>query len=173
LSAAQLASTNRTLTLEFLNSSGAVQFDFALRGQQQQFAIDSIADTAGQDVAAGGFSANSTYLFVGKISGNGSGANKLQASLFPTGSAVGNFSDPNFSWMLTALGSGGYNPSITDLQFTSRSEANFTVSNVWVGSGPSFSLPFVPEPGAGAMCGVALAMLNLRRRPRRCGHRGR
>jgi hypothetical protein len=166
LSAAQLASSNRTLSLEFLNSTGAVQFDFALRGQQQQFAIDSVADTAGQDVSAGGFTSNTTYLFVGKISGNGSGANKLQASLFPTGSAVGNFSDPNFQWMLTALGSGTYNPTISDLQFTSRSEANYTVSNVWIGSGSAFSLPNVPEPATGVLCGMAALALKMRRRPR-------
>jgi hypothetical protein len=166
LSATQLASSNRTLSLEFLNSTGAVQFDFALRGQQQQFAIDSIADATGQDVAAGGFTSNATYLFVGKISGNGSGANKLQASLFPTGAVVGNFSDPNFAWMLTAFGSGGYNPSITDLQFTSRAEANYTVSNVWIGSGSAFSLPNIPEPGLGVLCGVAAMGLKLRRWPR-------
>src|SRR5205085_1282759 len=63
LSATQLASSNRTLALEFLSNTGAVQFDFALRGQQQQFAIDSVADTAGQDVAASGFTSNATYLF--------------------------------------------------------------------------------------------------------------
>jgi len=28
----------------------------------------------------------------------------------------------------------GYNPVITDLQFTSRSDANYTVSNVWIGT---------------------------------------
>jgi hypothetical protein len=166
LSATQLASSNRILSLEFVNSTGVVQFDFALRGQQQQFAIDSVADAAGQDVAAAGFSANATYLFIGKISGNGSGVNKLQASLFPTGSVVGNFSDPKFAWMLTALGSGGYNPSITDLQFTSRAEANYTVSNVWIGSGSAFSLASIPEPGPGVLCGVAATALKLRRWPR-------
>ncbi len=163
LSAAQLASTNRTLSLEFLNGAGAVQFDFTLRGQQQQFAIDSVADASGQDVAAGGFAPNATYLFIGKISGNGSGVNKLQASLFPSGADVGNFSDPNFAWMLTALGSSGYNPSITDLQFSSRADGNFTVSNVWIGSGTAFSLPLVPEPSAGLLCGFGAAMLRLRR----------
>jgi hypothetical protein len=85
---------------------------------------------------------------------------------------VGNFSDPNFSWMLTALGSGGYNPSITDLQFTSRAEANYTVSNVWIGSGLAFSLPFVPEPGTGLLCGVAAMMLGMRRWPRFVRQRG-
>jgi hypothetical protein len=167
LSAAQLASSNRTLSLEFLNSTGAVQFDFALRGQQQQFAIDSIADATGQDVAGGGFTSNATYLLVGKISGNGSGANKLQASLFPTGSVVGNFSDPSFAWMLTAFGSGGYNPSITDLQFASRADGNFTVSNVWIGSASALSLPAVPEPGTGMLCGIVAVAL-MARRWRRC-----
>lgn len=134
LSASQLASSNRTLSLDFLNSSGATQFDFALRGLQQQFAIDSVADTTGQDVSAGGFSANNTYLFVGKISGNGSSANKMQASLFASGAVVANFTDPSFQWALTALGSGSYNPTITDLQFTSQAVSNFTVSNVWIGN---------------------------------------
>jgi hypothetical protein len=96
LSATQLASSNRKLTLDFLDSTGATQFDFALLGLQQQFAIDSVADTIGQDVARSGFSANTTYLFVGKISGNGRNANTMQASLFPTGSAVANFTDPMF-----------------------------------------------------------------------------
>jgi hypothetical protein len=173
LSTTQLASANRTLSLEFLNSAGAVQFDFTLQGKQQQFAIDSIADTAGQDVARSGFSSNATYLFVGKISGNGSGPNKLQASLFPTGAVVGNFSAPGFAWMLTANGSGGYNPTITDLQFTGRADGNFTVSNVWIGSAAALSLPAIPEPGTGILCGMAAAALGLRRWPRHVRRRNR
>jgi hypothetical protein len=173
LSATQLASTNRTLSLEFLNSTGVVQFDFALHGQQQQFAIDSVADATGQDATAGGFSSNATYLFIGKISGNGSGANRLQASIFPTGAVVGNFSDPNFGWMLTANGSAGYNPTITDLQFTSRADGNFTVSNVWIGSASALSLPAVPEPGTGALCGMVAVALALSRGRRLLRHAGR
>jgi hypothetical protein len=133
LSATQLASSNRTLTLDFLNSTGATQFDFAIRGLQQQFAIDSVADTTGQDVSMSGFAPNTTYLFVGKISGNGRNANKMQASLFPTGAVVANFTDPMFSWMLTASSSSTFNPVITDLQFTSQTDSSFTVSNVWIG----------------------------------------
>ena len=34
LSASQLASSNRTLSLDFLNSSGGTEFDFVLRGLQ-------------------------------------------------------------------------------------------------------------------------------------------
>ena len=133
LTAGQLAANNRTLSLDFLNASGGAQFNFALNGLQQQFAIDSVADAAGQDVAAGGFAANTTFLFIAKISGNGADANTMQASLFPTGAVVANFTDPNFQWMLTAQGSAGFNPVIADLRFTSLAGANFTVSNVWVG----------------------------------------
>ena len=147
LSATQLASNNRTLSLDFLNSAGATQFDFAFRGLQQQFAIDSVADAAGQDVSAGGFSANNTYLFVGKISGNGSGANTMQASLFASGAVVANITDANFQWMLTAQASPGFNPEITDLQFTSQSVANYTVSNVWIGNAAAMLPPTLTSQG--------------------------
>lgn len=138
LSSSQLASNNRTLSLDFLNSSGINQFDFAFRGLQQQFAIESQADAAGQDVSAGGFAANAAYLFVGKVAGNGTNENTMQASLFATGAAVGNFASDDFEWMITAQGSDGFNPLITQLQFTSLYEANYTVSNVWVGSAADF-----------------------------------
>jgi hypothetical protein len=141
LSATQLASSNRTLSLDFLNAAGASQFDFALRGLQQQLAIDSVADAAGQDVSAGGLSANGTFLFIGKISGNGTGANTLQASLFPTGALVANFTDPSFQWMVTANGSLGFDPIISTLQFTTRAESNFTVSNIWVGDAATLLPP--------------------------------
>jgi hypothetical protein len=147
LSAAQLASSNRALSLEFLDSAGATQFDFTLRGLQQQFAINSVADTAGQDGLATGFSSNNTYLFVGKISGNGSSANSMQASLFASGAVVANFTDPGFQWMLTALGSASFNPMITDLQFTIQSVANYTVSNVWIGGAASMLPPTLTSQG--------------------------
>jgi hypothetical protein len=141
LLAGQLASNNRTLSLDFLDASGASQFDFALRGLQQQFAIDSVADAGGQDVSMGGFTSSTTYLFVGKISGNGSGANTLQASIFPTGSVVANFTDPGFQWMLTANGSLGFDPAISALQFTTRAESNYTVSNIWIGNAATLLPP--------------------------------
>ncbi len=147
LSSTQLASSNRTLSLDFLNSTGATQFNFALRGLQQQFAIDSVADTAGQDVAASGFLSNTTYMFVAKISGNGAGANTMHASLFPTGSVVANFTDPGFQWMLSALGGSGFNPVITDLQFTMASVANYTVSNVWIGNAAAMLPPTLTSQG--------------------------
>jgi hypothetical protein len=147
LSAAQLASSNRTLSLNFLNSAGTTEFDFAFRGLQQQFAIDSVADTAGEDVSAPGFAANSTYLFVGKFSGNGTGANTLQASLFASGAVVADFTDPNFQWMLSAQGSSNYNPNIAALQFTSASEANFTVSNIWIGNAATILPPTLTSQG--------------------------
>jgi hypothetical protein len=73
-------------------------------------------------------------LFVGKISGNGSGANRMQASLFASGAVVSDFAQPDFQWMLTAQGSASFDPLITELQFTARPEANYTVSNIWIGS---------------------------------------
>jgi hypothetical protein len=131
----QLSSSNRTLALQFLNASGVNQFDFTLRGFQHQIAIQSQADISGQDVFAGGFASDTTYLVVGKLSGNGTAANTMQASLFASGAVVGNFTTPGFQWMLSAQGSAGYNPIITDIQFSNPSAANYTVSNVWIGSG--------------------------------------
>jgi hypothetical protein len=142
LTSSQLSSNNRTLSLEFLNSTGANQFDFTFRGLQQQFAIQSQADTAGQDVTAGGFAPDATFLFVGRIAGNGAGANTMQASILASGAAVGNYADPSFPWMLTAHSSASFNPVITQLQFTSLFEANYTVSNVWTGTAADlFALP--------------------------------
>jgi hypothetical protein len=138
LSASQLASTGRILSLEFLDGSGVNQFDFSFRGAQQQFAIQSQADAAGQDAAGSGFGANTTYLLVGKIAGNGLGANTLRASLFASGASVPNFASDSFPWALTAQGSAGFNPLVTQLQFTSLYEANYTVSNVWVGTASDF-----------------------------------
>jgi GH18 family chitinase len=138
LTATQLASPNRTLTLELQTAGGQAAYDFAFFGQQTDFGIRSQADAAGQDVTADGFAAGETFLFVGKISGNGTDANKLQASLFAPGSTVGNFTAPDFQWMLSADGGSGYNPVITQLQFTSLFEANYTVSSVIVGSAIDF-----------------------------------
>lgn len=138
LTGTQLASPNRTLALELQTATGQTAYDFAFFGQQTDFGIRSQADEAGQDVTADGFAANETFLFVGKISGNGTDANKLQASLFAAGSTVGNFTAPDFQWMLSVDGSTGYNPLITALQFTSLFEANYTVSNVMVGSAADF-----------------------------------
>jgi hypothetical protein len=140
----QLASANRTLALELLNAAGQVQYDFALLGAQQQFGIRSQADAAGQDVAAGGFAANATFLFVAKLSGNGAGGNTLKASLLPGGSSIGNFADPQFPWMLVAEGGVGFNPLITELRFTSPYEANYTVSNIWIGSEDDFFAAAAP-----------------------------
>ncbi len=140
--ASQLASSNRTLSLEFLDAAGANQFEITLRGSQEEFAIQHQADAGGEDVSRSGFSADSTYMFVGKISGNGNGANTIQASLWPNYSSIGNFAEPNYPWMLTAESSDGFNPTITDLQFTSLFEANYTVSNVWTGTAADlFALP--------------------------------
>ena len=71
LTAAQLASSNRKLSLEFLNSSNVAQYEFVLSGLDQKFSILSDADTAGQDMSHSGFASDATFFFVGKISGNG------------------------------------------------------------------------------------------------------
>jgi hypothetical protein len=147
LLAAQVASPNRTLALEFLDAAGQNQFQFAFHAQQQQFAIENQADAAGDDVAAGGFAFDTTYLFVGKISGNGSGPSTLRASLFAGDSSVGRFIDPGSAWMLTASGGAGFDPTITQLQFTSLFEANYTVSNVWIGTAHDFFTPLPAEVG--------------------------
>ncbi|BBO32068.1 glycosyl hydrolase family 18 protein [Lacipirellula parvula] len=138
LTATQLDSANRTLSLELLNSANLVQYDFSFLGQQTDFSIRSQADAAGDDVTADGFAADATYLFVAKISGNGSAANTLQASLFAYGSHVGNFTDPQFEWMLTANGGAGFDPIITQLQFKSSAEGSFSVSNLLVGQESNF-----------------------------------
>jgi hypothetical protein len=134
LTAAQLASSNRTLTLDFLNSSGARQFDIAFRGLTHEFGIDSLADAAGQDALGSGFASDTTYMLIAKISGNGAGANTMYASLFAIGHTIGDFTDSGFQWMLTAQGSASFNPMVIDVQFTSNAGANYTVSNVWIGS---------------------------------------
>lgn len=161
LSAAQLASANRTLSLEFLDGAGVDQFDVVLRGLQHDISILSEADSAGQDVTAGGGASDTTFFIVGKISGNGSGANTMQVSAYLNGSNIGDFTLPSFSWMLTAAGSAGYNPLITDVQFTSLADGNFTVSNLWVGDASS-----IPEPGALSALAAA-ALVVSRRRTRR------
>jgi hypothetical protein len=145
LSASQLASQSRTLSLELQDAAGLNQYDFTFFGQQTDFGIRSQADAGGQDVTGDGFAADTAYLFVGKISGNGAGANTLQASLFESGSTVENFTDPEFAWTLTAEGSERFNPVITRLQFTSLFEANFAVSNIWIGAAEDF----FPAPMAG------------------------
>ena len=147
LSASQLASSNRTLSLAFQNSSGSSLFDFAIRGSQQQFAIDSVADTTGESVTSPGFTPNSVYLFVGKFSGNGAAANTMQASLFSVGSLVADFTDPAFQWMLTAHSSDSFNPVITGLQFSTAAESNFTVSNVWIGNAATMIPPTLTSQG--------------------------
>jgi hypothetical protein len=148
LSTNQLASINRSLSLDFLNSSGDVQFNFGFRGLQHHFGIDSMADALGQDViSAGGFASNSTYLFVGKISGNGSDANKMQASLFASGAVVPDFTNPEFQWMLNAQSGASFNPTITDLQFTSGADGNYTVSNVWIGNAAAIIPPTLTSQG--------------------------
>lgn len=145
LSASQLASPNRLLSLEMLDAAGANQFDFTFLGQQTDFSIRSQADAAGDDVIADGFAGNLTYLFIGKISGNGADANTIQAKVISSAQYVPNFTDPAFEWTLTAQSSADFNPVITQMQITSQHEANYTISNVWIGSESQFFAP--PTPG--------------------------
>lgn len=142
LLAAQLAATNRTLALEFRDAAGTNQFDFALFGSQGEFGIRSQADAAGADATAAGFAADTTHLLIGKITASAAGENVLQMSLLPNGASVGDFTNPAFQWTLTAASSAGFNPTITEIAWRSPSTANFTVSNVWLGSaGDLFALP--------------------------------
>jgi hypothetical protein len=147
LLASQLSSNNRILALEFLDSAGVNQFDFAFRGLQQEFAIQSQADAAGQDISTNGFAADTTYLVVGKIAGNGTAANTLQASIFASGANVGNFASASFPWAITAESSSGFHPVVTELQFQSLYQASFSVSNVWIGSAADFFA--LPSAAAG------------------------
>jgi hypothetical protein len=166
LTSAQLASTFRTLSLDFLTSAGVSQYDIAFHGLQHQFGIDSVADTGGQDTSAGSFNSDAVYMLIAKISGNGAGANTISASLFASGATVGDFTSATFSWMLTAQGGAGFNPVITDIRFTSSNVADYTVSNVWVGSAAvmgfsgsgsgSVAESAVPEPASGALLCVAI-----------------
>ncbi|HEX6960555.1 MAG TPA: hypothetical protein VF175_01710, partial [Lacipirellula sp.] len=90
------------------------------------------------------------------ISGNGAGANTMQASIFAPGSHVGNFTDPLFQWMLTAHGSEGFNPIVTQLQLSSLYVANYTVSNLWVGDAEDFfALPAFGDFNADGLIDMA------------------
>jgi hypothetical protein len=163
LSPSQLASSNRTLSLQLLNSLGVNQYDITLSGLDHVLAIQSQADATGQDVSGGTFGSDTTYLLVGKIAGNGTGANTLQASLFPSGAVVGDFSAPSFAWMLTAVGGAGYNPVITQMQLMSLAEGNFTVSNLWIGNAATM----IPEPGSVSLILLGILALSSRRAGRR------
>jgi hypothetical protein len=141
LSAAQLASPNRKLDVDLLNTVGVSEFAFTLDGLQQKFGIDSKGALGAADTSTLGFTANTTYMFVGRISGSADGPATLSASLFAPGSVVADFTNPDFQWMLTTQGSSQLSISLSDLQIMSRAEANFTVSNVWIGSASAILPP--------------------------------
>ena len=124
-----------------------IEYELTLSGKQEELKIGSLFDPDGESLTSGGFAPNTTYLFVGKLSGNGADANMLQASLLPSGSVVGNFTDPSFPWMLTAHGGAGYNPILTQLQFRSTFEGNFTVGNLWLGNATAFFTPTAASMG--------------------------
>jgi hypothetical protein len=129
-----------------------------MHGLEHLLSIDSIADAAGQDPSMSGFGSDTIYLLVGKLSGNGSAANTMQVSLFANGSNVPDFTLPGFSWMLTAQGGAGYNPTLSKVQITTPAEANYTISNLWIGTASA-----IPEP-VGMVAGVAVAGMLARRR---------
>lgn len=143
----QIASPDRTLALEFLDGAGANQFDFSFHGLQQEFRINSQEDDGGEDVATTGFSANSTFLFVGKIAGHGAAPNTLQASLFASGSTIGNFTRGDFPWMLSAESSAGFDPTLARLRWSSLFEGSFTVSDLQLGPASTFFTPTATELG--------------------------
>jgi hypothetical protein len=144
LLASQLASDQRDFFLQFMDVSGANQFDVSLSGKSGEVGLNSRADAGGDDVSTTGFLPDITYLLVGKITGNAGAANKLQLSFFSEGASVADFTDASFSWMLTAQSSLGFDPLITNFSFVSLYEANYIVSNLQVGSADLFfdlSLP--------------------------------
>lgn len=153
----QLTSLNRELALEFVDAAGNNQFDVAFHGQQQQFSLRSQADSTGGDVTATGFAPNTTYLLVGRIQGNGAGANTLSVSLLPAGANIGNFAADSFDWNLTTTSSVGFNPVITDVRLQSLYEGNFTVSNLWLGTAADFFSS--PAAAAGDFNGDGLVSL--------------
>jgi hypothetical protein len=154
----QLTSPNRELSIQFVDAEGDNQFDVALLGQQQQVSIRSQADSTGGDVTATGFAPNTTYLLVGRIGGNGAGANTISVSLLPAGSNIGNFAADNFQWNLTTTSSAGFNPMITDVRLQSLYEGNFTVSNLWLGTAVDFFAS--PSAAAGDFNGDGLVNLS-------------
>jgi hypothetical protein len=51
---------------------------------------------------------------------------------------VGNFTDPEFAWQIAAHGGIDFNSVITHLRLTSTYQANYTVSNLWIGGAEEF-----------------------------------
>ncbi|RIK82950.1 MAG: hypothetical protein DCC67_06480 [Planctomycetota bacterium] len=141
---AQLNSTNRNISLELCDDAGEVQLAFSFLGQQNELAVVSQADLGESAVSAPGFASDVIYLFVAKLSSHG-GEGAVHASLFASGDAVGNFTDPGFPWMLALNTSGADQPSLSHVQFTSHCDGNFTVSNLWIGQPDEFFAR--PAPG--------------------------
>ena len=96
---------------------------------------------------AGGFAAELDVFVCRQDIGQRHGREHDAGVALSNGSVVANFTDPGFAWMLTAQGSAGYNPMITDLQFTSRAEANYTISNVWIGDAAAILPPTLTSQG--------------------------
>src|SRR5690606_8843778 len=113
--------------------------------------------TTGGDVTATGFVPNTTYLLVGRIQGNGGGANTISVSLLPTGANIGNFAADSFQWNLTTTSSVGFTPLITDVRLQSLYEGNFTASNLWMGTAAAFFA--LPSAAAGDFNGDGLVNL--------------
>jgi len=168
LSTSQQFSDGRTLSLQFLDAAGVNQFDVTFFGRQQKFAVQSEADVTGDTVAATGLLPNSVYMFVAKLTGNGLDSNTMQATLIPSGSTVGDFTSPSFTWMLTAHSSAGFNPVITGLQWLAAPDANYTVSNIWIGDAATFfgsgsggSFTAVAEPSSLLLAGILIPLVSV------------
>ncbi|WP_210417705.1 glycosyl hydrolase family 18 protein [Bythopirellula goksoeyrii] len=134
----QASSGDRDLFLQFQDPTGTNQFDVSLTGLTGEVGINSRADESGENDSTSGFSPDTTYLIIGKLSGNAADANTMQLAFFPEGSAVSDFTDASFPWMLTAESSLGFDPVISKLQFASLYEANYTVSNIQIGPATLF-----------------------------------
>lgn len=138
LLSSQLASSGRKLALQFLDDLGAPALEYAVEGSSGEFSIQNIADPAGDDVSATEFASDETFLLIGKLSGNSGGAYTLEASLMSSSDHVADFTQASFPWSLTAQGSSGFHPTISDLRIESLFQTNFTVSNLQIGSAGDF-----------------------------------
>ena len=124
LSPSQLASPNRTLSLEFLDSAGVNQFDFAFRGQQQQFAHREPGRCGGPGCDRRRLCRERDVPVRRQDRRQRRGApTRMQASLFASGANVGNFTSPTFPGCSRPRAAPASIRSITQLQFTSLYEA--------------------------------------------------
>ena len=94
---------------------------------------------------AGGFASNATYLFVGKISGNGAARTRCRRRYFH-GASVANFTDPAFV-DAHRRSSAGYNPSSPICSSPAGRKRTITISNVWIGNAATIMPPTLTSQG--------------------------